>query len=111
MIILIFPETGTGLRVSPSFVRQSGSCFNEIAGNALTLCFVALSGTKPFHTFAGNALYPRKTKLRTLFFAFQHLERIPKSRSKRALIFSCKCKVLQLQMSCRSKQQAGIAKA
>ncbi|QFR25834.1 hypothetical protein FZX15_08540 [Brucella suis bv. 1] len=32
-------------------------------------------------------------------------------RSKRALIFSCKCKVLQLQMSCRSKQQAGIAKA
>ncbi|APY14378.1 hypothetical protein [Brucella sp. 09RB8910] len=79
MIILIFPETGTGLRVSPSFVRQNGSCFNEIAGNALTLCFVALSGTKPFHTFAGNALYPRKTKLRTLFFAFQHLERIPKS--------------------------------
>ncbi|UWF58419.1 hypothetical protein [Brucella sp. 2716] len=99
MIILIFPETGTGLRVSPSFVRQSGSCLNEIAGNALTLCFVALSGTKPFHTFAGNALYPRKTKLRTLFFAFPHL------------IFSCRCKVLQLQMSFRSKQQAGIAKA
>ncbi|MEE9034261.1 hypothetical protein VVZ16_06890, partial [Brucella melitensis] len=34
----------------------SGSCFNRIAGTALTICFVALSNVKPFHTFAGNAL-------------------------------------------------------
>src|SRR5690606_20904402 len=28
------------------------------AGTALTICFIALSNAKPFHTFAGNALTP-----------------------------------------------------
>ncbi|PWU74629.1 hypothetical protein DK867_07875 [Ochrobactrum sp. POC9] len=44
-------------------------------------------------------LYPRKAKLRTPVFQFSHL------------IFSCKCKALQLQMSCQSRQWVGNRKA
>ncbi|KAB2733678.1 hypothetical protein F9L02_01510 [Brucella intermedia] len=73
---------------------------------------------KPFHTFRMRAsggthpqriwhmrqqftaaLYPRKAKLRTLFFQFPHL------------IFSCKCKALQLQMSCQSRQGASAGRS
>ncbi|PQZ30366.1 hypothetical protein CQZ93_09640 [Ochrobactrum vermis] len=55
------------------------------AGRIHNASGICSSNSPPFYT-------PEKQNFVPLFFQFRHL------------IFSCKCKALQLQMSCRSKQ-------